>query len=316
MAINKSIFLYEERHNSVFPDLPIKVLYRIDKYIYFDTEFGICKKLYYKFGISSYNIDSAINKTEYLKKVLTKNYGNRYNYDLVEWVNSKTKIHLICKIHGDCFIETNSLLQNLGGCKKCGSIKLSNTKSLNIKEFIKISNVVHNSFYNYKDSIYDRSFKKIAIICPIHGKFKQKANNHLQGFGCKKCANIKVGKINANNTPGWNLDSWVNKAKNSKCFNSFKIYIIKCWNNEEEFYKIGRTFNTIHNRFKSNMPYKYEIVKIYEDTAENIYNMETELKRKFKNKKYMPNKKFSGMQECFKFENQWLESLFMGVNNI
>ena len=48
----------------------MKVIERIGKYIYFETEFGICKKNASKFGLSSYNIDSAINKTDYLIKLL------------------------------------------------------------------------------------------------------------------------------------------------------------------------------------------------------------------------------------------------------
>lgn len=28
---------------------------------------------------------------------------------------------------------------------------------------------------------------KVEIICPIHGNFKQLANQHLQGHACPKC---------------------------------------------------------------------------------------------------------------------------------
>lgn len=316
MALNKSLILYENRHNNSFSNSPIKVINRIGKYIYFETEFGICKKIACKFGKSSYNLSSAVNKTDFLIKSLIKKYGDSYDYSFVHWKNSKTKIHLICKIHGDCFIETNSILHSYAGCKKCGYIKLSKIKSSDTEQFIKTSNIVHNYFYDYKDSIYDKSFKEITIICPIHGKFKQKANHHLQGHGCKKCASIKVSGINSKNSPGWNLKAWVEKAEKSKTFDSFKIYFIKCWDENEEFYKIGRTFKTVHNRFKSNMPYKYKIIKIYENTAENIYNTELKIKRKFKNKKYIPKIKFNGVQECFKFKDAQLEKLFTGVNNV
>ena len=35
----------------------------------------------------------------------------------------------------------------------------------------------------------------------------------------------------------------------SKKFEDFKVYIIKCWNEEEEFYKIGKTYRKISRRF-------------------------------------------------------------------
>lgn len=47
------------------------------------------------------------------------------------------------------------------------------------------------------------------------------------------------------------------------------------------------------------MPYNYEIVNIFVDIAENVYNLETELKRLNKEYKYIPKIKFGGMQECY-----------------
>jgi len=54
-------------------------------------------------------------------------------------------------------------------------------------EFIERSNNIHNNFYDYSLSIYERTNKKVKIICPIHGVFEQKPNNHLNGQGCPKC---------------------------------------------------------------------------------------------------------------------------------
>ena len=53
-------------------------------------------------------------------------------------------------------------------------------------EFIKRSNRIHNSFYNYNDT-YKGTRIKIKIICPIHGEFLQIPYSHLQGIGCPKC---------------------------------------------------------------------------------------------------------------------------------
>ena len=55
---------------------------------------------------------------------------------------------------------------------------------------------------------------KIDIICPIHGEFKQKANWHISGNGCKKCAGnnkkttsefIREATIIHNNTYDYSL---------------------------------------------------------------------------------------------------------------
>lgn len=59
---------------------------------------------------------------------------------------------------------------------------------LTTKEWIKKSKIIHKSKYDYSKSIYISSDKKIIIICPIHGEFKQRAGNHLYlGRGCLKC---------------------------------------------------------------------------------------------------------------------------------
>ena len=51
----------------------------------------------------------------------------------------------------------------------------------------------HNNKYNYSlFNLYDGADTKIKIICPEHGMFKIRANNHLNKQGCKQCANQKT----------------------------------------------------------------------------------------------------------------------------
>lgn len=294
--------IYQNRHNTKYPEHIIKVLKRVDNLIYFETEFGVCKKEISNIGICSYNLSSAIDKTDYLKKQLFKIHRDNYDYSLVEWKNSHYKITLICKKHGLFKVNTNSAVHNKSGCKKCGSLKISKSLSSNTIEFIKKANKIHNNKYDYSNTNYKNSTKKVNIICKQHGIFQQRASHHLQKHGCKKCASKTIGNINQNNPPGWNLKHWIDNSKKSKNFDSYKVYIIKCWNDNEEFYKIGRSFKTVQNRFKnkSTMPYQYETIKIYEDTAKIIYEMEKELKNKNKEYLYLPKLKFNGMYECFR----------------
>lgn len=299
---NINLKTYEDRHNNVFPHNPIKVIEKISNYVYFETQFGLCKKQAGNFGTCSYNLSSAIDKTDYLKKQLFSIYGDKYDYSLVIWKSSRDKITLICVKHGVFETNTNSMLQNDGGCRKCGNNKISIELSNNTKSFIEKANLIHNFKYDYSKTVYDRSFKDLTIFCPIHGEFLQRAGHHLCGHGCKECANIEVRKINSQNSPGWTLINWIKKAEKSKKFDNFKVYIIECWNDKEHFYKIGRTFQLIENRFKSkkSMPYKFKIVKVFVKNAEEIYNLEIELKKINKNNKYIPKLKFCGMYECFK----------------
>lgn len=76
---------------------------------------------------------------------------------------------------------------------------------------------------------------------------------------------------------------------------------IDYYNDVETFYKIGRTFVNINQRFqsKTEMPYIYSIVKIIKGDCKEIYELETKLKNMNKENKYIPLLKFNGSKECF-----------------
>ena len=58
------------------------------------------------------------------------------------------------------------------------------------KTFIEKAIKVHNNKYDYTDSIYVKSTEKISIKCNTCNQvFMQTPNKHLQGRGCKVCAN-------------------------------------------------------------------------------------------------------------------------------
>jgi len=167
------------------------------------------------------------------------------------------------------------------------------SKISTLKEFTEKARRIHGNKYDYSLVNYINSHIKVEIICPIHGIFFQTPNSHLNKCGCKKCSDTLSSYY-------WKSEIWKEKGKLSKEFDSFKFYIIRCWNKEEEFYKIGKTFRKIEKRFcKSNLPYKYEIIKIIEGTAKEITDMEIKFKQEFKNFNYKPKIKFGGLSECY-----------------
>ena len=60
-------------------------------------------------------------------------------------------------------------------------------KKLTTKEFISKAIKVHGLRYDYSKVDYKNSQTKVCIICPEHGEFWQKPNNHLNGRNCFKC---------------------------------------------------------------------------------------------------------------------------------
>lgn len=124
---------------------------------------------------------------------------DKYDYSLSKYINSQTKIIIICPIHGVFTQKPNGHLDGKG-CKLCGTDIVKNKLSLSINDFIKSANIVHNNKYNYNLVEYKNNKNNVRIICPIHGEFMQTPNNHLAGQGCSKCGNLLAGIKQRNDT--------------------------------------------------------------------------------------------------------------------
>lgn len=231
-------------------------------------------------------------KAKFEKDVLEKGLNTNKEIFFDTYKGQKTPINCLCKIHNNHYFQTpDNILQGKNGCSFCKKDTAIINYKKPIEEFIKESNIIHNNYYKYHDTCYNNLHDLIVIECPEHGHFKQRANNHIRGHGCKKC--------NSSGATAWNLENFTKVCKKKE--KSGILYVIKCWNEKEEFYKVGITSRTIKQRF-SNFPYNYIILQEITSIPENVYNIEKILKKNLKEFKYTPSVKFGGStHECFKF---------------
>ena len=124
--------------------------------------------------------DLFINKA---KKV----HGDKYDYSKVDYVNSQTKVCIICPEHGE-FWQTPAEHVRGKSCPLCANIKRGSKKRLTIEEFINKAKKVHGNKYDYSKVEYKNASTKVCIICPEHGEFMQIPMAHINGEGCPKCA--------------------------------------------------------------------------------------------------------------------------------
>jgi hypothetical protein len=117
-------------------------------------------------------------------------HGYKYNYDDICYVNANTKINIICEKHGT-FKQTPSMHLKGRGCHICGLEKRCDSKKKTLNSFIEDAKIMHDEKYDYSLVQYEKSNKKILIICKLHGVFTQTPNNHLNGAGCPKCCESK-----------------------------------------------------------------------------------------------------------------------------
>lgn len=120
-----------------------------------------------------------------------KIHGNKYDYSKVEYINTNTKVCIICPKHGEFWQKPIHHLSHKG-CPICGKEKIQKSSieknKMASRNFIEKSKKIHGDKYNYSKVVYIHSHKKVCIICPKHGEFWQEPTNHLQGNGCPKCA--------------------------------------------------------------------------------------------------------------------------------
>jgi len=145
-------------------------------------------------------------------------HGNKYNYSKVNYINNKTKIVIICKIHGEFYQSPSNHISkyNKNGCPICAG------KNKTTADFTTQCRIKHNDKYNYSLTNYKGYYSEIKIICPKHGLFLQRAGHHLEGSGCKQC-----GIENSTDSKLSNKKDFISKANkihNNKYDYSCVIY--------------------------------------------------------------------------------------------
>ena len=114
-------------------------------------------------------------------------HGNKYDYTLVEYKNTDTKVKIICPVHGIFEQRPNDHLKGKG-CSKCSKKSSAKKRQKTTEQFIEEAKKIHGDNYDYSLVNYQGNKIKVKIICPIHGIFEQSPNDHLGGKGCKFCA--------------------------------------------------------------------------------------------------------------------------------
>jgi len=283
-------------------------------------------------------------------------HNNFYDYHKSVYVNAKTKVTIICPIHGD--FEQSPISHKRGqGCPKCGREKCDKNRKVWTEEsFREKVSEIHPTLL-FDKTIYIKPKEKVLYECPIHGEKLTLPYNLLKGCGCKQCDRSKsritknewldrfkdcnCENISYDNIPesfnaeehvsfvcdihgdfqqtplkhlksccpkcgkentGWTDTLWQKAGDKSKNFDSFKVYIIRCWNDEEEFYKIGKTFVTIKERFNSGLSlyYEYELIECFVfKNSKDASNFERYLQKHNRAYRYTPKKYFGGYHECF-----------------
>lgn len=127
--------------------------------------------------------DTEKNTTDNFIRMSKEKHGNKYDYSKSIYVDNKTKIEIVCPIHGSFFQRPGSHFLDGCGCSQCAT----DSSKVGLEKFIEISNKIHSNRYDYSKATYVGNKVKTEIICPEHGSFFQTPNSHMLGVGCPFC---------------------------------------------------------------------------------------------------------------------------------
>ena len=198
-------------------------------------------------GCASCGVTNSMTQEEFIKKS-QKIHNYKYDYTLTKFKNLRTFITYICPDHG--IINQSSRYHLAGfGCNRCTGSLITH------EDFIKKLKEKFGKSYNYQGSEYKNYRSELEINCPIHGKVKQFPSSCFKGFGCKLCnSSINI----------FSKESY-QKLCDKKHGGLSNLYIIYCFNENERFYKIGITTQSIKRRYHNNKVYKLNLFYINGD---------------------------------------------------
>lgn len=253
------------------------------------TGYG-CKKCNHSSESRKFTLEQFVEKAHFIHK-------NKYDYKKTIYKDNHTKVTIICPVHGD-FNQVPKAHLIGKGCNKCGTRVRGDKQIMKNEEFLKRAQMIHGDKYDYNETKYITKFKKIDVICKLHGKFSQQANNHLLGNGCPVCAKI--------------IQNYYFRVKNEEASKiPCSLYIIKVWDDIESFYKVGISANIKGRFIEIKARYNIEIMLNYNTNLEEAVNMENKILKSYKILRYTPKKEFAGKTECLsdidlaKIKEEW-----------
>lgn len=125
-------------------------------------------------------------------------HGKKYDYSCTLYVNAKTKVDIICPIHGQFRINPSNHISLKRGCKVCSGKSFKNwensNKILSHEIFLeRVSKHKHTNL-DFKNTVYRGQKNTVRVECNLHGPFDAWPSNLFQGGNCPACAASAAGK--------------------------------------------------------------------------------------------------------------------------
>ncbi len=146
---------------------------------------------------------ARLTTSEFIQRSKDVHGETRYSYCATKYgATSRSKLTVTCPEHGEFRQRAVHHLQGHEGCQKCVASNISKNNKWTTKDFVRRAKRTHGDRYSYVKSIYVDMEKRLLITCKLHGDFDQTPRRHIEGAGCRDCANTRRGKASA----GWHAN--------------------------------------------------------------------------------------------------------------
>lgn len=124
-------------------------------------------------------------------------HGDKYDYSKSVFDRAEVPLVITCPEHGD--FEKKPTLHWAGqGCPVCSREVMAEAMMSDNQSFIEAAEEIHGKgTYDYSKVEYQGVRESVEIVCPKHGSFPQKPNDHLDGHGCPACGRSHNGRSRA-----------------------------------------------------------------------------------------------------------------------
>lgn len=221
----------------------------------------------------------SIGKEEFIKRA-NKKYNNKYDYSKVIWKNTKTKVTIICPIHGEFEQTPERHLISVTGCSKCSRTKprkavIEGIKRKDMREY-QIWRSLKTRTTNPNTDDYSRYMGRDITCCD---RWLSSFDNFYNDMGpCPE--NFTIDRIDPNGNYTPENCRWASRKTQAE--NRGEFNLVYSYNGESHVLKEwSRIFNinygTLYSRiFKYNLSFEDAIKK---DPFDKLYKYNGEEKR-------------------------------------
>lgn len=230
-------------------------------------------------------------------------HGDRYDYSLVNYVNARTKVTIICRQHGPFEMAPHLHTSNGNNCPGCNT----ETRTTDIATFIeKCATKFDISNLDFSKSVYKGLKHPITVNCKSHGAFtKTNAWELLDSKGCPLCAKRQNGQY-----------KWLG-LEDHRLNIVVTMYVVKMTHKESgrSFHKIGVTKHSVNKRFYGYSAYEKEILHLTIWSLNDALILEREFSEHLTPTSFKFPSQFNGKTECYDLTDTDLSFVYAALGD-